>query len=527
MSEVKTTIYDFYEQLLITSGHEVHEDGSVVQALTSKRLPVSISGKKLHLPLASLLRNTPDDVMFFHPLCEQMTRHESEVFKYLKKVMSLKLVTTLSTLGTALIQLQEDPSVQRNLSMEQIEVLKGISSVDAKSAKSQMLAWQQLIIKEITANPNRMDLWPIHIFLKRNGTFNGKPHRRVSVVSFPVLEDVLKGTVFLKDNKDMFRNKDYPMFRQLIEAIFPQIEAGTTALFGNGYDGTLAPYLITFLRSFKLIADHMNGLFEKFRDVLQSQGTDVDTLVIKMDWAPLVSLAGISELEVFKSRIPQLKGNVGLVEGEESEETEKTVKPSAPREPKEPPRKREEEKKPVDKQDESKSASSEAAKLRSRWADEQADLQKEAEEREARRNERAGRNRDDDRRHGERDDPPWDDGPETRPGTVSATSLFSRNPSIVRNSRTIAEEEEYERSRRRGGSRWGSRDSYDDRDDRYYDRHDDRYGRRDSGYGRRDDRYSRRDDGYGYGRRDDRRDDGYGRSARGDSRFGNRFAGRR
>ena len=509
----EATIYDFYEQLLNTCSHEVADDGTVMKSLTKDKTAATINGKKLMFPLANLLREKDEDVIFFHPLSEQMTRYESDVFRYLKRAMTLKLIVTMSSLGCALIKLQEEPSIQRKMSLEQINFIKGIDCVDAKSARSQWLAWTRLMTMGISEHPLRMDKWSVNIYLKRNGTFNNKAYRRVAVPSFPVFNELYDNVIFSNsaDGKEYFRNKDYPMFRQVVESIFPEIKTGGLAKYSNGYDGILAPYFITFLRTFKLLAEHMNGIFEMFKNELSEIQFDIDAGIIKMPWANMVTDSELSKLEVFKARIPGQSGNIGDLNGKESDEDEDIVDVE-PRKVERKPEPEPERKSEVKVTETATKDNTEATELRQRWKKEQDELERDRDDRN-RRDDRYDRDRDrdyDDRsRDRDRDDRSRDrDSVKTKEGSVSITSLFNRDPSIIDSSRSADEDRDRGRGRSRG---WG-RDDRDDRnrrDDRDYDRRDSRDRDRDRDRGRgwgRDDRDDRsyrddRDRGRGWGRR--------------------------
>lgn len=529
-------IYDFYDGLLTSAAHATDADGNILTAFTDKRDPVEIGGKPLVLPLPSKLRDPNPDEMFFHPLCEQLQRYESDVFRYLKRSMTLKLIHSFGFLGGALLSLQNDPGIQRRMSIEQIEVMKGISVSD----KNSPMAWVRSVMGPVEDYKGRMDKWAIHVYIKRNGQLDGRNYKRVGVVSFPWIEKFLNGEMIMRHNAagdevNAFRpTKDYETFRQVALAIFPQITAKGTEYFNVGYDGTLAPYLITFLQVYYKLGSRINELLELFRPFMIETGNDPKAAILNLNWYPMLSGENLETLARFARGIPILKGNAGATVEGEVEVPEETKEVEKPRKP-EPEAKAKTVSETKELTEEERRAKEEADAKRAAWKKqlaEEEEMEREREERRNRRHDRDDRDYDRDRRDRDRDrdryddrrddrrrsrddddDLPWEDEkPKSSGDKLSVDDLFGRGSRLVRGTRT--DEEEQDRRYSRGSRR--------DRDDRDYDRRDDRYydrgGRRDDrDYDRRDDRYydrgGRRDD-RDYDRRDDRYYDRGGRGRR-------------
>lgn len=506
MTDKIDDIYSFYDSLLRTAGLETKTDGTIW--LPSKNpTQIKLSGGTLVLPLKSRLKNPAEDEMFFHPLCEQMQRYESEVFKFLKRAITVRLTSATLRLGVGLIKLQEDTALQRKLNIEQIEIIKGIADSDKNSATN----WSKMMGYSMEVDKFRMDKWPIHIFMKRNGTHEGKTFRRVAVTSFPFAERIIQGEhLFGTNQKDLFRNKDYLTFTQVFMAIWPEA-LGETTPYNAGWNDAVAPYLSAFLRSVKKLIDRINYLCDLFAETFAEldAGVDLNDIRINYDWADLVEEEGNHEYTVMSRVIPQLKGNTGATEEDEAEDNKREaskaprparveekapVKETAPA----PTVETKAEVKPGDDPNMSEADRKLLEEARAKKAAWKAEQEEEAREDEARRARRAERQREqeewDRQRRSERDSetPPWEDEPKKVDGKLSASDLF-----------------------RGGGDRGRDRDRDDDRrrrDDRDYRRDDRDRDYRDRDY-RRDDRRDSRDRDF-FDRDDRDRDRDYRRDDR-------------
>lgn len=531
MSEVlNMSLIDLYTAVLDSAMYKVDEDGQVLTGIGKNMSVAEINGRKVVLPKDQLLRNPSEENVFFHPLSEQMTRGESEVFRFLRRTAILKLSTAISTIGFGILKLQEHPELQRKMKSEQQDFIKGILDTDKDSA----LTWCKMNLHPIQVNPVRTDTWPVDIFIKRNGQFDGKNFRRVAIVSFPAFEKVMGGEKFVKgsgaEEKVLFRPKDYLMFQQVTKAIFPGCESPGLVDYNVGYDGTLAPYFIAFFKSYRLIAKRLNYILDLFKDMfIAASVEDVESARIDLTWMEIFDTdEGMDHLSKLARRVPALQGNIGSVDGREDK-----IEPPKVRDPEPAPVRRTETRReepvtetvkptvePVVKEvvesskmtDEHRRLQEEALLKRQQFLEEERLAAERAEERrnrdrlrreeedrftreelDRRDRERESRARDytrdrrDDRDYDDRDSRDRREPASSPTGKASFSDLISRNRALA-NTRSAEEEEEYNRGRGRGRR--------DYRDDRYYDDRRDRrdYRDRDDYYDRRSYRGSRRDD---------------------------------
>lgn len=522
------SLIDFYTAVLDSAMYKVDEDGHVLTGIGKNMSVAEINGRKVVLPKDQLLRNPSDENVFFHPLSEQMTRGESEVFRFLRRTAILKLTTSISTIGFGILKLQEHPELQRKMKSEQQEFIKGILDTDKDSA----LTWCKMTLHPVQTNPVRTDTWPVDIFIKRNGQFDGKNFRRVAVVSFPTFEKIHSGVKFVKgtgaEEKTLFRPKDYLMFQQVTKAMFPGCERTDLTDYNVGYDGTLAPYFVTFFKSYRLIARRLNHILDLFKDMfIAASVEDVESARIDLTWMDIFDTPeGMDHLARLARRVPALQGNIGSVDGHEDkveppkaassepapvrrtetrseESVSDAVKPMIETVAKEvvDPSKMTDEHRRLQEEallkrqrflEEERLAAERAEQLRNRdrlrREEEERYIREEEERRLRERESRAyeyTRDRRDDR-YDDDDRRPIRDTAPVSPGKTSFAELISRNRALA-NTRSVEEEEEYIRSRGRG--RRDYRDDYRGRRD-----YRDDYRGRDDYDDRRFYRGSRRDD---------------------------------
>lgn len=307
------TILDFYFDLLDSAGLQVDDDFFVVHKPESdKKKPdnVMVMNRKLVLPFPGHLKNPdPDNNVFFHPLCEQIIRGESEVFAFYKRAMTMRLILSISTLGSGLIRLHTDINLQKSMSIQQIEFIKDLVDAEDKT----IATWTSFIWGHIKAHPHDSTHWPLRLYVKQNGRHGGKSYQRVCSVAFPLFERLFEGEEPCKPGTDQkYRAKDYKAFKQLAKAIFPEVDADVSEAYNSGYGDTFAPNLLSFLMSVKKIGDRINLIAETLKEPLERAGISTDTILVKTPWETFLTEDGVAKLAVFNRRIPALPGNMGV-----------------------------------------------------------------------------------------------------------------------------------------------------------------------------------------------------------------------
>lgn len=543
------SILSFYSSLLATAGCTVDsEDRVFFQIGDEKPQPLTVGGKHLLIPTESALRSYDKETQaFFHPLSENIQRGESDVFKVFKRHVTTRIINAMSGLGVALLTLQMRPDIQRNMNQDQMELMLRLASADAKALSS----FQLMVFRSIGENPDRLDQWALSFYPKRNGTFEGTVHRRVTVTSFPTYNHIKAGGKITKgagkDEKDIYRKQDYATYIEVMETLFPDLimlkANGVTEDYNAPGDASVAPILTSFLRAVAKVATRLNDVTETLGALLDAPTRAAVT--IPLEWEDTVRHESRDALIRLQRRVPTLSGNDGDVETEDAIPTApraEVPRPAAPvapppvrRDPPPPPREERHDERsrapsiasfvsplaqrtagqpePV-RRDERDEEAERRAQADRQARESAAQLERERREAERRQELETRRRREEDEYQARRDaERRAQDDARDRISSGSATMKDLLNTRADVDEDRYRDRDRYDRDdrgrdryrddRSRGGAYPGSRDRYRGSDSRYErdDRERDRY--RDDRYRDdrdRDDRYSRGGGGY----RDDR-----------------------
>jgi len=91
-----------YKDMLMSWNTVVKTDGKILLDLDGKEYPITIDGMNLYLPTTDVLDEVAVGKVFFHPACEDITSKETEVFKVVRKVTSLRLLNAFRSIPPVL-----------------------------------------------------------------------------------------------------------------------------------------------------------------------------------------------------------------------------------------------------------------------------------------------------------------------------------------------------------------------------------------------------------------------------------------
>lgn len=312
-----TTLYmskltTLYQDILSYCSMKVNGEDEVDVVLDDDTKPALIEGRRIVMPTTHHLKNYhPDKVVVFHPLQEYIDRGESEVVKKLRHHLNVRINYTTFTIATALLKLVNSPKLHRDLDPEQRELIRAISTIDDKTEAN----FVDFVLKYYAERSNRFFT---SIYLKKAGTYQGKKHARVGVVSFPIYD-------LLKDRDVKMRPVDREAFKALLAFMFPDSEENIEAY--NSYsDSNDAPWLDTLLRTSYNLTQRLNELLALYGTYID----DADSFVFNVNW--LNGMDNIDQYRVDIRRIPSQKGNEGTVEkeGEKERSTISAARPTPP-----------------------------------------------------------------------------------------------------------------------------------------------------------------------------------------------------
>lgn len=305
-----------YEDILEYCSMKSDEHNEISTVLDEDVKPAMIEGRRLVMPTAAHLKNYhPDKVVIFHPLQEYIDRGESEVVKKLRHHLNVKINFTTFTIATSLLKLVASPSEHRKLSPEQRDLLLSMPTVDMKTEAN----FVEFVVKRYAEMASRLFA---NIYLKKAGTYQGKKHARVGIVTFPYYE-------LFEDSELKIRQADREAFQAVIEFIFPESKTEKEAYnaFSDSHD---APWLEALLKTSYKLTSRLNELLEMYKDFIP----DAEDFMFNLNWVDPIDNLDDYRPEI--RRIPSQRGNEGTVE--RKGEPERSTIPARPTPPPQPER---------------------------------------------------------------------------------------------------------------------------------------------------------------------------------------------
>lgn len=296
------SILSFYNKILGLASLTSDVEGNINAAIGKVSRPFTISGKRAMLPTREVLRmplpqKEKDNIIVFHPLDEHIGHNESLVLQQYRNAVNLTLNLRLIDLLGELLQLAASPEEHKYLKPAHLTLMSALKDADQKTFD----AWMAL--KEAMP-PGNSEKCLVHIFIRKSAHLGGKGYRRGAIVSFPLYEQLIK-----EDQHSVFgvrlRKKDFAAFKQLLEAVFPNVEEKNS--YSRGSDADTAPSLDALLKSLLVLVDSINTVVETFEDL-----SDIGSLKYDTAW-----VEEASNLEQFYNELkllPMQAGNEGSID---------------------------------------------------------------------------------------------------------------------------------------------------------------------------------------------------------------------
>lgn len=294
MTDLLASYSAFLGSMNITSDNA----GLLTLHIGDTTFPVTCDGKRLALPTQEILRHADwANIITFHPLCESFIRKESKVLRRVRSTIITNITQRISELATQLLAIAADKNDHATLSPKQTEMLKHLPDVDGKVIDS-----FKSVVQVIKPNgPERF----VNIYPKNGGQIDGVGYHRVSIVSFPILEEFDKPEYVIYGVK--MRKKDKIAIQAVINwMLIPEGEK-TIPNYSVGSSDLIAPYFDSLFRSFVKLSEQLNDVADLFKDKIDNY----KQLRNDLSWVD-----DFKDLSIYKGMIPTLNGNSGELEEE-------------------------------------------------------------------------------------------------------------------------------------------------------------------------------------------------------------------
>lgn len=143
-----------------------HNDmGKLELELDGNKYPITLDGMPVYLPFNEALEQDTTDIVFFHPACESIISKETEIFRIIRKLVGLQLLTHFKKFAPVLFDIANKKAKRglRNDLLEHIEVIK-----TAKAGHRKEVAGL-LDHMAVELEDDNLDRRFIHFDIKRGG----------------------------------------------------------------------------------------------------------------------------------------------------------------------------------------------------------------------------------------------------------------------------------------------------------------------------------------------------------------------
>jgi hypothetical protein len=198
----KNNLLEFYTDVLNTLKVQINDDGGLyIKTVGSKgKLPFTLNAIPMYLPTKENIKTAlePDEhnklqlvKELFNPLDESTNRGDNKSLLRLKLHMDKLLNHAFSVVGEVLFSILNDKDIEIN-DMYLLEVISALN--EKKTAGRKTMVDEGTVKAFITIYKNRIakvNKLFLHTFLKNGGKIDGVSYNRISVLSFPILEELM------------------------------------------------------------------------------------------------------------------------------------------------------------------------------------------------------------------------------------------------------------------------------------------------------------------------------------------------
>jgi len=256
---MRNELISHYKVLLELGWLVSDSDGFVSVKLGDETMPATVGGKRLILPTVEQMKDTNwSNRIGFHPLRESYNLGISDVLACLRDQYVQRLNTSISYFMKELIDISFNKENQKNLTIEQAEVLNVLSKCDKVTVRQ-----FESILKKTKSRNDASQF--INIFIKRAGTVNNVAYGRAAIVTLPIYDDLISNKDTINGIK--LSQKDRDMFRRLYEFVFPSLRLGKEP-FNVGINTRTAPFLECLVKSVIKVAQELVEVSAPYKELL-------------------------------------------------------------------------------------------------------------------------------------------------------------------------------------------------------------------------------------------------------------------
>lgn len=289
----------FYTQILGMCGIKPNKNGFCNISWQGTEVPCVIDQKTLCLPTKERLEAFDFQAnIIFHPMSEVPHRGESEVLERIRKCFIEKMDNTIKIVMMGLLDIAANPSKQKDLDPEQLQLLKAVPGVTQEC----FTYFREKIVIASIKSPALMKFYGLN--LRKSGRYKGKNVGTIGISFFPFYEGLKAG------KPEKAKPAYLQAYQKTLEYIF-QLD-DEEAYNRPAVSQLFAPMLTSFILSAGAVADSLNNVMKLFGTQIFSNDEELQSYLFEMDWADMMT--DIEQLIPDVKSLPVQTGNGGRVE---------------------------------------------------------------------------------------------------------------------------------------------------------------------------------------------------------------------
>lgn len=266
----------------------IRDDGSIYISVDNQDYPIRVDDMQVYLPLSEVLEGNTMNKVFFHPACENITSKETEIFKVVRKMTAMRLVTLFREYPRVLTDIANRKQMKKQWRQDTLDMLEPLKGVKRAVQEEITQLFGRL---NIDLEDNGVDNRFIHFKVTKGGGRSKTSGEKVyykTKPSFPLYTEIVKK---LARNEGVADN-------QLIEVNDFTISHGALKLAVHLFQSIVpacmnpddyecestvvtAARLTSYLGCYAEIADEMNRMQNQFRAEFDKAGI----YPIDLSWA--------------------------------------------------------------------------------------------------------------------------------------------------------------------------------------------------------------------------------------------------
>lgn len=299
MASTVDIIGDLYQPLLESLNVTANENGGLMVRSNDSTVHCAINKKNLLMPTNEVLKQLNNETSIaFHPLSENVARGDSSVQKYLTTQIIIQLTKRFIISADILMLLALEKRFHEKFKSSQMELFQALPEVDDKTRKN---------LNDVLTKIDLSKVKFINIYNKRNGKIDDISYNRVSVTTFPLLEE-------FKDYENSklwgkIRKRDVEVYQRLFNYILPDWEIKDS--YSGVSESMQAPSFQALIRAYIKVSKRFNKIHETYKSLFNK----FDDLSIGNEiYANTDFEAAIENLAKYNNIIPPLDGNIGTTD---------------------------------------------------------------------------------------------------------------------------------------------------------------------------------------------------------------------